>query len=174
MGTTGVGGRRQLRAGQWLNSGMKTMVSNGPALSRPMSNCLHRPAGGWRTFQFEFDGRDIDLLYEIIEALDWRSVIFGCTIEATIRCRNISDLVTLRLADPGTSGLKWHPADFTASCRPCLNPSGLAAFVEYFTPDAFINLVGDARVEFADTDVLGLFVLACDARRSRFQGALSV
>jgi hypothetical protein len=168
--------RRQLRTGQWLNSGMKHtdgihMATNGSAPSRSVSECRQGAAGGWLALQFEFDAEDIDVMYEIVESLDWRNVTFGCTIEATIRCRGISDLITLRLADPGTRGLKWHPEEFTASCHPCLNPAGLMAFVDYFTPDVAIDLVGDARIEFADADVLEQFVMACDARRDRFQGA---
>jgi hypothetical protein len=113
----------------------------------------------------------MDVMYEIIELLDWRNVTFGCTIEATVRCRNIGDLIMLRLADRGTRGLKWHPADCAASCRPCLNPAGLVAFVEYFTPDAAIDLVGDARIEFVDADVLEQLLVACDARIDQFRGA---
>jgi hypothetical protein len=45
----------------------------------------------------------------------------------------------------------------------------MMAFVEYFTPDATIDLVGDARIELADADVLGQFLVAFDARRDRFQ-----
>jgi hypothetical protein len=166
-------------SGRWLNRGMETTddihkVANGSAPSWSVANRLQGAAGGWRTFEFEFDGRDIDLLYEIVEALDWRNVTFGCTIEATIRCRDIGDLVTLRLADPGARGLKWHPADCAASCRPCLNPSGLVAFVEYFAPDAAIELVGDARIELADAGMLEQFVMACDVRRHQFQGASPV
>ena len=145
------------------------MATNGFIPSRSVSNCLHGAAGGWLALHFEFDGRDIDVLHEIVEALDWRNVTFGYSIEATIQCRDIGALVMLRLADPGTRGLRWHPADFTASCQPCLDPFGLVAFVEYFTPDAAIDLVGDARIEFADADVLGQFLVACDARRDRFQ-----
>ncbi len=146
------------------------MVTNGAALSRSVSKCLQGAAGGRLALQFEFDAEDIDVIYEIVQSLDWRNVTFGCTIEATIRCRGISDLVTLRLADPGTLGLTWHPEDFTASCHPCLSPAGLMAFVDYFTPDAAIDLVGDARIEFADSDMLEQFVTACDARRDQFQG----
>ena len=150
------------------------MVPNDPAPSRPVSDGLHGPAGGWRVLECKFDGRDIDLLDEIIETLDWRNVTFGWTIEATIRCRDISDLVTLRLADRGTQGLKWHPADCAASCHPCLDPSGLMAFVDDFTPDATVDLAGHARIELADAAVLEQFVIACDARRDRFQDALPV
>jgi hypothetical protein len=120
----------------------------------------------------QFDGRDIDVMYEIVESLDWRRVTSGCTIEATIQCRDVSGLVTLRLADRGTQGLKWHPADCAASCHPCLDSSGLMAFVDYFTPVA--NLAGHARVEFADAAVLEQFVIACDSCRDRFQDALPV
>jgi hypothetical protein len=150
------------------------MVTGGSLLPRSASN---RPQGGanrWLALRFTFDGRDIDLLYEIIETLDWRSVTFGCTIVATIQCRDISDLVTLRLADRGTRGLRWNPADCAASCQPCLDPSGLMAFVDHFTPDATVDLAGDARVEFADADLLEEFVIACGARRDRFQGASPV
>ena len=145
-------------------------ATNGFIPSPSVSNCLHGAAGGWLALQFEFDGRDIDVLHEIVEALDWRNVTFGCSIKATIQCRDIGALVMLRLADSGRRGLRWHPADFTASCQPCLDPFGLVAFVEYFTPDAAINLVGDARIEFADMDVLGQFLVVCDARRDQFQG----
>lgn len=135
-----------------------------------VSNCLHGAAGGWLALHFEFDGRDIDVLHEIVEALDCRNVTFGYSIKATIQCRDIGALLMLRLADSGRRGLRWHPADFTASCQPCLDPFGLVAFVEYFTPDAVINLVGDARIEFAGMDVLGRFLVVCDARRDQFQG----
>jgi hypothetical protein len=145
------------------------MVTNGATPSRSVSECLRGSAGERLALQFEFHAEDIDVIYEIVQSLDWRNVTFGCTIEATIRCRGISDLVTLRLADPGTLGLKWHPEESTASCHPCLSPAGLMAFVHYFTPDAEIDLVGDARIEFADSDMLEQFVTACDARRDRFQ-----
>jgi hypothetical protein len=145
-----------------------TMAANG----YPLPRSSKRPQGasdGRLALRFEFDGRDIDLLHEIIEALDWRSVTFGCTIVATIECQDIGDLVTLRLADSGTRRLEWHPADLLACCHQCLDPSGVTAFVDDFTPDAIVNLAGDARIEFADADVLGQFALACDARRDRFQ-----
>jgi hypothetical protein len=166
-------------SGRWLNTGMETTddihkVANGSAPSWSAANRLQGAAGGWRTFEFALDGRDIDVMYEIVESLDWRNVTFGCTIEATIRCRDFSDLVTLWLADTGTRGLKWHPADCAASCRPCLNPSGQVAFVEYFAAEAAIELVGDARIEFADADMLEQFVMACDVRRHQFQGASPV
>src|ERR1700746_788682 len=94
------------------------MLSNDPAPSRSASNRQRGAAGGWLALEFQFDGRDIGVMYEIVETLDWRKVTFGCTIQATIRCRDIGDLVTLRLADHGTQGLKWHPQDFAASCHP--------------------------------------------------------
>jgi hypothetical protein len=150
------------------------MVTNGSPMPRSASNRPEGGADGRLALRFTFDGRDIDLLHEIIETLDWRSVTFGCTIFATIQCRDIGDLVTLRLADSATRRLEWRPADLAASCHPCLDPSGLVAFVEYFTPDATVDLTGDARIEFADADVLEQFVVACDARRDRFQGALPV
>jgi hypothetical protein len=145
------------------------MATNGFIPSRSVSNCLDGAAGGWLALHFEFDGRDIDVLHEIVEALDWRDVTFGYSIEATIRCRDIGDFVKLKLADSGTMGLRFYPADFTASCQRCLDPIWLVAFVENLTPDAAIDLVGDARIEFADADVLGQFLVACDAHRNRFQ-----
>jgi hypothetical protein len=147
------------------------MATNGSIPSRSVSNCLDGAAdGGWLALHFEFDGRDIGVLHEIVEALDWRSVTFGYSIEATIRCRDIGGFVMLRRADSGTMGLRFHPADFTASCQRCLDPFGLVAFVENLTPDAAIDLVGDARIEFADPDVLGQFLVACDGHRDRSDG----
>jgi hypothetical protein len=150
------------------------MATNGFIPSRSVSNCLDGAAGGWLALHFEFDGRDIDVLHEIVEALDWRNVTFGCSIEATIQCRDIGDFVMLRRADAGTMGLRFDPADFTAFCQRCLDPFGLVAFVENLTPDAAIGRVGDARIEFADADVLGQFLVACDVRRDRSDGRYSV
>ena len=150
------------------------MVTNDSAPSRSVCERLQGATGGWMALQFEFDGRDIDVMYEIIESLDCRNVTFGCAIRATIRCRDTCDLVTLRLADSGTRRLEWRPADLAASCHPCLDPSGLMAFVENFTPDTTVDLAGDARIEFADADVLEQFVIACAARSDRFEGALPV
>ena len=157
-----------------VNSGMShandiNMTTKGLIPSLSVADCLNGAAGGWLALHLKFDGRNVDVLHEIVETLDWRGVTFGYSIEATIQCRDIGALVMLRLADPGTRGLRWHPADFIASCQPCLDPFGLVAFVEHFTPDAAIDLVGDARIEFADADVLRQFLVACDARRYRFQ-----
>jgi hypothetical protein len=100
----------------------------------------------WLTVQFEFDGHDIDLFHEIIDSLDGHHIIVGCTMRAVIRSTDISDLMLLRLADPGQWHLRWDVEKLAASSCPCFDPSGLTVFVEYFAPNAIVDLVGDAQI----------------------------
>jgi hypothetical protein len=86
MDTTGAGtSAGNCEFGRWLNSGMKTTnnihtVANGSTPSWSVSNRLLGAAGGWLALEFDLDGRDIDVMYEIVGSLDWRTVTFGCTI----------------------------------------------------------------------------------------------